>query len=333
MSALRFAPTPYDDLNYIYWCGGYMVAVNAYSGKVSVEGGISPQGESVLPEEQLRSIAQQFVQAFLGDKPWRWAGQSIPDNPDDLAYFTAFAFDPSSGAELLDYVILTLDATTGELSSMIVYQRTVTIPTEPLLTKDEARKLAESALKSSYPNSDLIAHPEEDLLLVFEDSAREQFLAWRFHFTVIPATGGGFFEDFIMIDAHTGEVLWEDVLAPMGMNVSLQKRRGFGGKRTILNGREMFFGQPLLLRNGRVYLWAGYLPFLGVELQGKQLVAKGKRLELSKTDLVLVDGKEYVALRTVCSTAGIRLWWDNQRKVPILRAEWLEPRRLLAQRR
>ncbi|MCS7192938.1 MAG: hypothetical protein NZ937_08155 [Armatimonadetes bacterium] len=330
MSALPFASTPYDDLNYIYWCGGFMVVVNAYSGKALAERNIPSPGESVLPEDQLKSIAQQFVQAFLGNKPWRWRDQEIPNNPDDLAYFTASTFDPSSGADLLDFVMVTLNPTTGELLSITVYQRTVTISTEPLLECDEARKLGESALQSSFPNSNFITHPEDDLLLVFEDSAREQFLAWRFHFTVVHKTGGGF-ECFIMIDAHTGQVLWEMGLIPMGMKVSSQKRRNFN--LIVLNGREMTFGQPLLLRNGQVYLWTGYLPFLGVKLEGKRLMAKGKRLDLTRVDFVLFGKKEYVALRKVCSIASIRLWWDNERKVPILRAEWLEPKKLLAQKR
>lgn len=336
MSALPFVSTPYDDLNYIYWCGDFMVAVNAYSGQVLAERQSNfVRGESVLPKDRLESIAHQLTQAFLGNKPWRWRYRVIPDNPVDSAYFSAIAFDPSSGADLLDFVNITLNATTGELLDISVYQRTVTVSTEPLLTSDEAKNLAESALKSFHPESTIIAHPEDDLLLVFEDSARKQFLAWRFHYTVFYKTEEGFqtgLESFIMIDAHIGQVLWREEWVPMGIKTPPKRRHGFEGNLLVLNGRWMTFGQPLLLRNGRVYLWTGYLPFFKIEQRDSYLVVEDRQLRLAKVDLIRFNGRQYVALRAICDFAGIRLWWDNKQKVPVLRAEWLEAKKILAQR-
>lgn len=335
MDSLPFVSTPFDEFNYIYWCGDYMIAVNAYSGRTLVKSTKLynwQENDYILPKEQLMLIAQQFVQNFLKDKTWRWFICSIPNNSKDYAYFMATTFNYSFGVDLLEYVSITLDATNGKLVCLGVYQREVVIPIEPLLTCDEARQLAESALKSSFPNSELISHPENDHLLVFEDSALEQFLAWRFHFTVVYQTGG-WLDVLIMVDAHTGEILWEGTLIPMGMEVLPQRRKRFKGNSIILNGKEIHFGKHLLLRNGRIYLWTGYLPFFKVKLQNNQMISIYKKLNLSRGDFVIFNGNKYVSLRIVCSVANIRLWWDNEKKVPILRAEWLEPRKLLAQRR
>lgn len=334
--ALPFVSTPYDGLNYIYWCGDFMVTVNAYSGRVGLEKqGKWTHGESVLPEEQLESIAYQLAQAFLGNKPWRW-DKTIPDNPIDSAYFYATTFDPSSDADLLDSVLITLNASTGELLDIEVYQRTVTISTEPLLSSDEAKKLAESVLKNFHPKATITAHPEETLLLVFEDSSLKQFLAWKFGYTVTYGAIGEEFPPwlvaFIMIDAHTGEVLWREEAIPMGVKLPTKKRHSFEGNLLVLNGKQMTFGQPLILRDGRVYLWIGYLPFFKIEQRDGYLVVKDRQIRLTKVDLIWFNGRQYVALRNICDFAGIRLWWDNERKVPVLRAEWLEARNLLAQR-
>ncbi|MGQ9463653.1 MAG: hypothetical protein ACUVTP_02755 [Candidatus Fervidibacter sp.] len=118
----------------------------------------------------------------------------------------------------------------------------------------------------------------------------------------------------------------------MGVNLPAKKRHGFKGNLLVLNGRWVTFGQPLLLRDGRVYLWIGYLPFFKIDQRDGCLVAKDRQLHLTKVDLIRFNGRQYVALRAICDFAGIHLWWDNEQKVPILRAEWLEARRLLAQR-
>ncbi|MEZ8217250.1 hypothetical protein B0813_000787 [Candidatus Fervidibacteria bacterium JGI MDM2 SSWTFF-3-K9] len=80
-----------------------------------------------------------------------------------------------------------------------------------------------------------------------------------------------------------------------------------------------------------MYLWIGYLPFFKIEKQNGYFTVRGRQLRLDG-DFVWCDGKQYVALRTICNFAGIRLWWDNERKVPILRAEWMDTRRLLTQK-
>jgi len=346
MQALDVSLTPYDDLNYIYWCGDFMIAVNAYSGRVLLEKqGEYSRGGSILPEDQLESIAHQLAQAFLGNKPWKWVIRSIPDNPHDSADFTAKVFDPSSGAQLLDSVSVTLTAS-GELLTIEVYQREVTVSTEPLLTRDEAKEIAESILRSLYPSDSDFKPlpPEEGVLTIFEDSAREQFLAWVFGYEI-----GFKVEDYfsvhvniIWIDAHTGEVLHRDVGVQMtsGMTLKRQHRfertlikgqHGLKGNLLILNGKPINLGHSWILRDGRVYLWVGYLPLFKIEKQNGYSTVRGRQLQI-EDNLVWCDGKQYVALRTVCNLTGIRLWWDNERKVPILRAEWMEPRRLLAQR-
>jgi hypothetical protein len=345
MKALDVSLTPYDDLNYIYWCGDFMVAVNAYSGRVLMERqGESSKKDSILPEDQLESIARQIAQAFLGNKPWKWVIRSIPDNPYDCADFTASVFDPSSGAKLLDSVHISLTAA-GELLTVEVYQREVTVSTEPLLTRDEAKELAESILRNLYPSDSEFKPlpPEEGVLTVFEDSTREQFLAWVFGYEISFKV-----EDYltvhsniVWIDAHTGEVLYRDI--GIMMNETILKKQhhfertlirgqyGFKGNLLVFNRKPINLGQPWILRNGRVYLWIGYLPFFKIERQNSHFIVRERQLQLEDS-LVQYDGKQYVALRTICNLAGIRLWWDNERKVPILRAEWIEPRRLLAQK-
>jgi len=346
MQALNVSLTPYDDLNYIYWCGDFMVAVNAYSGRVLVERqGKSSREASILPEDQLESIAHQLVQAFLGNKPWKWVIRFIPDNPCGYADFAAKVFDPSSGAELLDFVSITLTAS-GELLTVEVYQREVTISTEPLLTREEAKEIAESILRSLYPSdSDFkTLPPEEGVLTVFEDSTREQFLAWVFGYEISFKVDDHFtvHSNIIWIDAHTGEVLHRDIGGQMTNGRTLKRQHrfertlikgqhGLKGNLLILNGKPINLGHPWILRDGRVYLWVGYLPLFKIEKQNGYFTVRGRQLRLDG-DFVWCDGKQYVALRTICNFAGIRLWWDNERKVPILRAEWMDTRRLLTQK-
>ncbi len=111
----------------------------------------------------------------------------------------------------------------------------------------------------------------------------------------------------------------------------IKGQHGLKGNLLILNGKPINLGHPWILRDGRVYLWVGYLSFFKIEKKNGHFTAKGRQLRLDD-NFVWYDGKQYVALRTVCNFSGIRLWWDNERKVPILRVEWMELRGLLAQK-
>jgi hypothetical protein len=111
----------------------------------------------------------------------------------------------------------------------------------------------------------------------------------------------------------------------------IKGQHGLKGNLLILNGKPINLGHSWILRDGRVYLWVGYLPLFKIEKQDGYSTVRGRQLQI-EDNLVWCDGKQYVVLRTVCNLTGIRLWWDNERKVPVLRAEWMEPRRLLAQR-
>ncbi len=100
----------------------------------------------------------------------------------------------------------------------------------------------------------------------------------------------------------------------------------------ILNNRKIRLINALFDK-GRVYIAQDYLPVFKVQFQNNRLHGRNGEIYLIKDELRQIKGKIYIPLRRICEVSGIRLWWDNERKVPILRAEWLEPRKLLAQRR
>lgn len=100
----------------------------------------------------------------------------------------------------------------------------------------------------------------------------------------------------------------------------------------ILNDREIIL-QYVILKGNRVYISQDCLPVFKAQMRNNKLLGRNGEIQLTKDELQWLGNKVYVPLRRICEVSGIRLWWDNERKVPILRAEWLEPRKLLAQRR
>ena len=260
-----------------------------------------------------------------------------------------FEKDPKTGAYLLRVAFFYINSRTGEVDGADISNRPVVIPTIPTLTKEEAWQIAVQAMMGSLPPElrkiatfNIVGEDKVDPsaegktgLHVAEDSFLTQVLIWLFHFKSNlcwdeEAVG------MIAVDAMTGEI-WPGETQSFGFV-------GFAPEENVrelifremkINDKDYILGVPLVLRDGLTYIWEGYGHKFGVERVGHRLRNKQRKVEatLSVKEIWQRKGRTYLPLRRICEVAGIRLWWDNERKVPILRVEWLEPKRLLAQRR
>jgi len=82
-----------------------------------------------------------------------------------------------------------------------------------------------------------------------------------------------------------------------------------------------------LFRNNRIYIDKNYLPVFKAHMQDNKLYGRNGHIHLNKDDLLKFKNRLYISLRRICEITGIRLWWDNLRKIPILRSEWLRYRK------
>jgi hypothetical protein len=249
---------------------------------------------------------------------------------------------------------MTLNSRTGNLEGGIFYNRPVTISTKPTITEAQARQIVLNFLKengltfqdwlhgfvgfSIIPGTDtVIADYVHEGLEVTEDGMLEQFLAWILPFKFIRAGETG--AAVLIVNAHTGEVMpsfsmameiWQRKWQPRKTGKQPIKQDTRLIQMMLFNGYLTYLNAPLILQDGRIYISKDYIDNLGVVLEGNKL--KGQRGEISIRDEKQLHymGREYLPFRRICEVTGIRLWWDNEQKMPILRAEWLEPRKLLA---
>jgi len=82
-----------------------------------------------------------------------------------------------------------------------------------------------------------------------------------------------------------------------------------------------------LFRNNRIYIDKNYLTVFKAHMQDNKLYGRNGHIHLNKDDLLKFKNRLYISLRRICEITGIRLWWDNLRKIPILRSEWLRYRK------
>lgn len=179
----------------------------------------------------------------------------------------------------------------------------------------------------------------EGLYFYYEDDFLQPKYVYAVLATVESELGGKFWT-YYLVDAITSEVegygltdIYFMLLGGSSVNEGkISKISGEEVRFIVLNNQQVGL-QNTLFDNNRVYIAQDYLPAFKVQMRDSKLYGRNGEIRLAKDELRRFKGKVYVPLRRVCEVSGIRLWWDNERKVPILRAEWLEPRKLLAQKR
>ncbi|MDW8029124.1 MAG: hypothetical protein RMK94_12105 [Armatimonadota bacterium] len=319
-----------------------------------------------LTREQQRARALEIMRTLYGEGTYIVAWEVYPSDidpadygasgdrlPDEeyFSFFIIYKVDPFTGARLLTQGLLMINARTGALEGGEFVNRPVNISTKPTISESEARQIALNFIQQRMSvtfqgwlhgyqgggkkigDTLLVGHVDEGLFVV-EDGLLEQHLIWMFPFKMTLSTGrlsGG----VISVNAHTGEIML-DFQANLEVTKSQWRRRKssplsrYQVPFVSINGSHAWCFTPLQLIGGQLYLAAKYVDNLGTHWDGHRIQGKRGAFEV---DVLKHHGQIYLPFRIVCQVSGIRLWWDNERKIPILRAEWLEPRNLLAQRR
>jgi len=346
------------------------VLVNAWSGRVSIDlpdilygktnterglGSLPP-----LTREQQRERALEIMRALYGEGTYVVAKEvylsDIDPNFQDeeyCSYFVVYKVDPSTSARLLTRGVLGINARTGALEEGEFINRPVNISTKPTISESEARQIALNFIQQRLSvtfqgwlhgylggekigNTLFVGHVDEGLF-VEEDGLLEQHLVWMFPFKMTLSTGE-LSAGVISVNAHTGEIML-DFSAHLEVTSGQwrQKEKSVPSRHQVpfmnVNGRLAWCWAPLQLIDGRLYIAAKYVDNLGIHWDSQRIQGKRGAFKLDFRECLTHRGETYLPLKVVCQVAGIRLWWDNKRKVPILRAGWLEPKRLLAQRR
>jgi hypothetical protein len=308
--------------------------------------------------DELRNIAVNIARQLLGDGTLEVL--TVPYSPDkyqvlaDMGWgFIVFKVDPKTGAHLPQMVELWINSRTGWLEKGALWKRTVTVSTMPLISKEEAKRLARRYLadlgititewfEDGFYGGEIInkvALPYYAVvgLYVYEDELLEQHLVWSLIGTS-KRDDGRLSCEWVMVDALTGTVKF---FGEQGLNLSLKlinkqvsrKVQRLELFRLSINGKLVDVWEPILCVNGRTFICADYCDNLGVEWVGDRLKGRCGEVRVGKWDTMQHHGRLYLPLRRICEVTGIRLWWDNERKVPILKVDWLDAKRMLEQRR
>lgn len=299
--------------------------------------------------DELQSIALNIAQQLLGAGSYDVLTYNYtPDKQQLLAdygwAFAIFKVDSQTGAHLPQMVTLFLNSRTGWLEEGQLWNRPVTISTNPTISKDEAKKRAAEYLTQQgitvkgwlkdgiyagkILNKDAFPYNAVVGLYVIEDDLLQQHLRWMFIFSYTDQSGQTRYE-FISVDAHTGVVLLGASLrAEMASKRQKQlweKYRILEIPWMILNGEPCGLESPMLLVNGRIYIDVEYVTAFGTKWDGKKVKGKVKEVRIGSSERFSYQGRLYITLRRVCEAAGIHLGWNNELKVPILKVPWLKP--------
>jgi len=139
---------------------------------------------------------------------------------------------------------------------------------------------------------------------------------------------------YYLIDVNTGEIegygLKDIYLLFWGFNRSLDiknLRKEFN-KMFVLNDKPIKINN-VIFENNHIYISQDYLPAFKTILQDNKLFGRNGIICLKTSEIKNYQHKLYIPLRRICEIVGIRLYWDNSKKIPILRSEWLKYRKFL----
>ena len=329
-----------------------VVHVNAYTGYTEVERyrGFDETNDDLgygnLPVKsykELRSTALNIAEQLLGPgtfKVFEWPYDlSNPKHYEVVSkgacLFLIFKQDKNTGALLPQMVRLSLNTRTGEMERGEYENLPVTVSTVPKVTREQAQqRIAQELAKFGYeivswlPDGYYAGEIIHNVgfgrdtivgLFVTHGPFLDQYLMWILIFTYKRMGSDKITAGMAMVDAHTGEVHFGFSDA---IHIGVLNRMNDEGLRLIVvNGRTIYPFSKALLVNGRVYVPVKWLFGLGVRWDGTKLI--GRYGAQVVKDKLLRGGQLYLPLQAICKVAGIHLWWDNRRKVPILRAEWI----------
>lgn len=261
--------------------------------------------------------------------------------------FLVYKIDPSTGACLPQMARLLINSRTGWMEQALIYNRPLRVSTIPSINWLQAMYIAQSYLTNmGLAVAEWVTHyPMDDRyselgmpwqfdfgLFVVEDGLLEQHLVWML--PCIWDWQGRQHAGLVGVNAHTGEVM-TDVSAALKI-VPIRQRKSWQLRKEVeifgleWNGSSAYLWlAPMHLVGGRVYIQSRYADNFGVDRQHDWLVAKSKKVHLHSSEKLQRNGVDYVSLRRLCEVAGIRIHWDNQRKIPVLYADWLDVKTLL----
>jgi len=348
-----------------------VVKVNAWTGYCELEAFREYRGDNYETNEdlglgdypvktfdELQNIAISIARQLLGEGSFDVL--TVPYTPDkyqalaDIGWgFIVFKVDPKTRAHLPQMVELWINSRTGWLEQGRFWKRPVTVSTTPLIPKEEAKKLAEQHLadlgitvtgwfEDGFYGGEIInkvAFPYYAVvgLYVYEDELLEQHLVWSLICTS-KWDDGRLSCEWVIVDALTGAVKFFGTQS-LDLSLKLIKRQVHRKAQRLelfklsINGKLVDVWTPMLCVNGRIFICADYCDNLGTKWIGNKLKGQYGEVHLGRQDIMCYRNKLYLPLRSICKVSGIRLWWDNERKVPILRAEWVDSRKLISQMR
>jgi hypothetical protein len=337
--------------------------VNAYTGYCEIEpyrkiGETNDElGYGNLPVktfEELKEIALSIARQTIGSGDfWVFAEPYDLSNPKhyELAskgacYFLIFKRDPATGARLPQMVELVLNCRTGTLEAGSLYNRPVIVSTKPAITDEQAKQALRNYvaqfgyeivdwLPEGYHAGKIIDHNAlgRDAIVglhVVEGPFLEQYLMWIL--IGVYRYDGEARLVMAMVNAHTGEVV-PGFSSAIHLSIAPKsgKREKIDNFTICINGKLIHLHSRMVLTNGRIYIPVSWIYSFGVNWDGIRLV--GRRGEMIIKTKLWRNKQLYLPLRSICEVLGIRLWWDNERKVPILKVDWLDAKRMLEQRR
>ncbi len=304
--------------------------------------------------DELRDIALSIAQQLLGAGSYDVLTYAYTSDKQQMLaeygwVFVIFKINPQTGAHLPQMVALALNSRTGWLEEGQLWNRPLTVSTNPAISKDEAKKKAAEHLAQfgitvtewledglyagKILDKDAFPYNAVAGLYIVEDDLLQQHLMWIFIFSYSDQSGQTRYE-FIAVNAHTGAVRLgfslNATLALQRQKLLWEKHRVLEIPWMIINGEAVGLEEPLLLVHGRVYIGVGYAAnplCFGTKWDGKKVKGKGGEINIKASERFIFQGRLYIPLRRLCEAAGIHLGWNNELKVPILKVVRLEPRR------
>lgn len=141
---------------------------------------------------------------------------------------------------------------------------------------------------------------------------------------------------YYLIDVNTGEIegygIKDIYLAFLGpgkiSGLDIKKFRKEFEKIFILNDKLIKIND-IIFENNRIYVSQNYLSVFKTILLNNKLYGHNGVIYLKNTEIKKYKNKLYIPLYKICEVNGIRVYWDNNKKIPILRSEWLKYRKFL----
>ncbi|MCS7193167.1 MAG: hypothetical protein NZ937_09345 [Armatimonadetes bacterium] len=291
-----------------------------------------------LTLEQQRVRALEIAQKVLGAGTFIIRGEFPPPKEANIAdwgtAFLIYKIDPQTNARLLKSAIFWINARTGWLESATVINRPTTVSTTPSLTLQQARDIVRNYLSNlgikvtkwvddyvggRIYHGVLLPDYVDTGLFVVEDGLLQQHLVWQLVYIGSWKEPTGQLHERAgceLVNAHTGAILEVDFAASVMYFPSPKTHRlkYFEIYNFAIDDKITVIIEPLLLWNGRIYIWEGYAGNLGVKWDGKRLIGKQGSILINPLECLSYKGRRFLPLRRLCKVIGIYPEWNNRKK-------------------